>query len=230
MGDIELFEMLLRASTSFLVLLLLTRFLGRKQLSQLTFFNYITGITIGSIAANISSEPNTPFFNGLISLTWWCLLTFLLGYFGMKSSAFRTLIDGQPEIVIKKGKILENTLKRKHLNMDDLSMLLRQKNIFSMNEVETAVFEADGKLSVYVKPENHPVTKKDQKIITAKPKYIPTELVVDGKVIHKNLLEVGLTKEWLNHQLNRCALTLNEVFYVELQDDGTLYIDQRKDH
>lgn len=91
---VSFWEMTLRSITSFFVLLLFARLLGKKQLSQLTFFNYVTGITIGSIAADISAESETPFFNGFISLVWWFILTILIGYIGLKSSKARILFDG----------------------------------------------------------------------------------------------------------------------------------------
>lgn len=227
--DIDLFEMILRATASFIVLLILTRLLGRKQLSQLTFFNYITGITIGSIAADIGGESETPFFNGLTSLVWWSFLTFLVSYLGLKSSKVRVIIDGEPIIVIKEGKIFEEELKKLRLNMDDLSMLLREQNVFSVQDVANATFEPNGKLSIMLKPENQPVTKKDQNVLTVKPMYIPMELVVDGKVVEKNLKESGISKEWLKNQLENFKVNMKDVFYVELQKDGSLYIDKRGD-
>ena len=229
MFHVDFLEMIIRSTASFLILLLLARLLGRKQLSQLTFFNYITGITIGSIAADIAGESKTPFFEGLTSLIWWSFLTFLVGYIGLKSSKVRLVIDGQPIIVIKDGKILEDTLGKHHLNMDDLSMLLREKNVFSISEVDTAIFEPDGKLTVSMKPAYQPSTKKDQNVISASSKYIPTELIVDGNILHQNLKEVGLSKEWLQNQLNHLHIKMQEVFYVELKEDGTLYIDRRRD-
>ena len=86
----------------------MTRLMGRKQLSQLTFFNYITEIALGSIAADVASESKTHFLNGMTSLVWWTILTILVGFIGLKSASTRIAIDGQPVIVIKKGKILEN--------------------------------------------------------------------------------------------------------------------------
>ncbi|WP_306471866.1 DUF421 domain-containing protein [Bacillus sp. AFS015802] len=156
-------------------------------------------------------------------------LTFLVAYFGLKSPKLRVFIDGQPVIVIKDGKILEDTLGKHHLNMDDLSMLLREKNVFSINEVDTAIFEPDGKLTVSLKSGNRPLTKKDVNIISGKPTYIPTELVVDGNILYQNLKEVGITEEWLRNQLNYFQVKIQDVFYVELQEDGTIYIDQRSD-
>ncbi|TXL65640.1 DUF421 domain-containing protein [Cerasibacillus terrae] len=225
-GELDFFEMILRATLSFLVLLLMTRLMGRKQLSQLTFFNYITGIALGSIAGDIASESKTPFLNGLVSLIWWSLLTILTAYIGMKSRRARTVIDGQPVIVIKKGEILENELKKAQINMDDLTMLLREQQVFSVKDVENAIFEPNGQLSIMLKEDVQPVTKKDQKIFTIQPMYIPMELVVEGEIIEKNLKEAGITSNWLKSQLKSQNLQLSEIFYVELQKDGSLFIDK----
>lgn len=203
--------------------------MGRKQLSQLTFFNYITGIAIGSIAANMASETNVHYLNGLTSLIWWSILTILVGYIGLKFARVRVVTDGQPIVVIKEGKILENTLGKLRLNMDDLAALLRQQKVFSVKDVENAIFEPNGKLSIMLKEEQKPLTKQDQNIFTIKPMYIPMELIADGKVIEKNLKESGVSIDWLNKQLNSLNLNLTDVFYVELQKDGTLYVDKRSD-
>ena len=225
----DFWEMILRATGSFFVLLIMTRLMGRKQLSQLTFFNYITGIALGSIAADIASESKTHFLNGITSLIWWSILTILVGFIGLKSARARIATDGQPVVVIKKGNILEKELGKLRLNIDDLSMLLREQKVFSVSEVENAVFESNGKLSISLKEGNQPVTKKDQNIFTVEPTYIPMELVSDGKVVEKNLKEAGVTKSWLKKQLKSQNLHVEDTFYVELQKDGTLYIDKKKD-
>ncbi|WP_077325833.1 DUF421 domain-containing protein [Virgibacillus siamensis] len=228
--NLDIAEMLVRTTVTFLILLLLTRLMGRKQLSQLTFFNYITGITIGSIAADLTSEASTPFFNGLTSLIWWAFLTILIGYIGLKQSKIRVITDGQPVIVIKNGKILENELKHMRLNMDDLIMLLREQNVLSPQDVDYATLEPNGKLAVILKTENQPATKQDTNSITVQPTYIPTKLVSDGHLIEKNVKNAGITKEWLKQQLQAMNIALEDVFYVEMKKDGTLFVDKRNDN
>lgn len=226
----DFLEMILRATGAFIVLLIMTRLMGRKQLSQLTFFNYITGIALGSIAADIAGETKTPFLNGLTSLVWWSILTLLVGYIGLKSSTARIAFDGQPVIVIKQGEILEDELRKLRLNIDDLSMMLREQKVFAVKDVESAVFEPNGKLSIMLKKEKQPVTKKDQNILTVKPMYIPMELISDGNVVEKNMKEAGISRGWLKKQLQLLGLKIADVFYVELQEDGTLYINRKKDN
>jgi|SRR5690625_1040742 len=228
-GNWDFFEMISRATGAFVVLLIMTRFMGRKQLSQLTFFNYITGISMGTLAASIASDTNVNYKNGLTSLIWWAILTILAGLISLKFQKARVVIDGQPVIVIKEGKVLEKEMGKVRMNMDDLNMLLREQKVFSVNDVEGAVFEANGSLSIMLKKEQQPVTKYDQNILSMKPKYIPTNLVSDGKVVKKNLQDTGITLEWLTSQLQVLNLTIDDVFLVELQEDGTLYIDKRQD-
>ncbi|AVD54542.1 hypothetical protein BEH_24575 (plasmid) [Priestia filamentosa] len=227
---VDFWEMILRTTLSFIVLLILARLLGKKQMSQLTFFNYITGITIGSIAADIAGETKTPFFNGLISLIWWSALTALIGYIGMKSSKSRILIDDEPTIVIKEGKILENAMKSIRLNIDDLSMLLREQGVFSTQDVNYAILEPNGKLSILKKINEQTATKKDLNITSAPPSHIPTEVIADGKLLEDNLKRLNVSKGWINKRLKDQGIhSVEEVFYGEIQPDGSLYIDLKSD-
>ncbi|MBE2978050.1 DUF421 domain-containing protein [Priestia megaterium] len=223
-------EVIGRVIISFGVLLLMTRIMGKKQVSQLTYFNYITGITIGAVAASITIDTSIDMSDGFTSIVCWSLLTVLVSYINLKSPKARILLDGQPTIVIKNGEILEKTLAGLRLNMDDLSMLLREKNIFSTQEVDYAVLEPDGQLSVLKKVDQQSVTKKDLKVAAVKPLYVPTEIIVDSKVITRNLKELGLSQSWLEKQLHQSGVKLQDVFYGEIQSDGTLYVDKRQDN
>ena len=109
--------MIFRTTISFAILLFLARILGKKQLSQLTFFHYITGITIGSIAADVASQKETPFFDGIVALIWWSILTILMSYVALKSGRARVFLDDEPTIVIKEGKVLEKPIKKLHLHV-----------------------------------------------------------------------------------------------------------------
>lgn len=228
LADTNILYLLFRTTLIFIVLLALTRILGKKQMSHLTFFNYITGITIGSIAANMIHESDEPFTDDFIALIWWCILTFLVGFIGLKSGKLRQIIDDQPTILIKKGEIMKRELKSNHINMDDLSMLLRNQNIFAITEVEYAILEPNGNLSIMKKPKEQQVTKSDMKIPISTLKYIPSEIIVDGKIIHKNLKELNLNENWLNSQLKKKNISsVKYIFYAEIQSDGTLFIEKK---
>lgn len=152
-GSSSFFQVILETIITFLVLLLYTRLLGKKQMSHLTFFNYITGITIGSIAANMVMLDTRSFYKELTSLTIWCLLTELVSWIALKSPKLRKSLDGKPTIVIKDGIIDKKALGSLRLNTDDLTMLLREKDIFNIAEVNYAILEPHGRLSV-LKKEN----------------------------------------------------------------------------
>ena len=216
---------LLKTAMTFFVLLILTRFLGKKQVSQLTFFNYVTGITIGSIAADIVCNANEPFVDELLGLIFWCVLTEGLDFIGLKSGFMRKLFDGQPTIVIKKGTIVKKSLQSARLNMDDVSMLLREQSIFSITEVEYAILEPNGNLSVMKKSPKQQVVREDMNLPPPANNYLPSEIIVDGKLIAQNLKEFNLDEAWLVTQLNKNRIyAYKEVLYAEIQADGSLYI------
>ncbi|MFL0198000.1 DUF421 domain-containing protein [Clostridium sp. WILCCON 0269] len=226
-GNVDIFHLLFRTTLIFIVLLILARMLEKKQMSELTFFNYITGIIIGSIAADIISKANSPFLDEFIGLVWWCILTGLTGYVGLKSGTLRRIIDGQPTILIKKGKIQKQALTSTRINMDDLSMLLRKQGVFSITEVEYAILEPDGNLSILKKPQQQQIIKSDMQIPTSTLNYMPSEIIVDGKIIKHNLSELNLSEEWLKNQLKQHnIINIKDIFYAEVQSDGTLFIDK----
>lgn len=222
-------EIALRALITFPVLLLLTRLMGKKQMSQLTFFNYVTGITIGTISASMTIDQDIPFWHSLTGLVSWVLLTILASWLTLNSRQARGILDGGPTLIIKEGKILEENLKSLRLKMEDLGMMLREKDIFSVADVDAAVFEPNGKLSVIKKPGKHGATKEDLGVALMQPKYIPTDLALDGQILQRNLQELNLSPAWLETQLKQAGTSLDQVFYAQIQSDGTLFIDKRQD-
>lgn len=217
--------LIFRTTLTFFVILVLARILGKKQISQLTYFNYVTGITIGSIAANIISKSNEPFIDEFLGLIWWCALTGIISFAGLKSGKFRCFVDGEPTIVIKKGALVKKALKSAKLDMDEVSMLLREQGIFSVRDVEYAILETNGSLSVLKKPEKQQATKQDVNAPITKPNNLPAEIIVDGKLIRQSLTEFNLDEGWLVQQLSLQNIhSYQDVLYCELQDDGSIYI------
>jgi len=226
----EILKVVLKTSISFVVLLISIRLLGKKQIGHLTFFNYITGITIGSIAANIISFTDEPFIYGLIGLICWCLLNVMIDYINLKSNKIRTLIDGEPTLVIKNGKILKKALASARINLADLTMILREKNIFSLKEVDYAIVEPNGRISVLKKQAEQPITKADLKIPIMPAQYLPTKIISDGQLIPNSLKELKLNQTWLENELNAQGITsINEVFYAEIETNGSLFVECNQD-
>ena len=131
--------------------------MGKKQLSQLTFFDYVVGITIGSIAATMSVDKNIQISNGVVSLAIWGFFPIILGFLGMKSRKFLQLTDGRPSIVIKNGEVLEDSMKKNQLVIDELMMLLREKGVFKVDDIEIAILETNGELSIMKKTDLGPI-------------------------------------------------------------------------
>lgn len=224
--DFDFWEMILRTTFAFTALLILARILGKKQLSQLTFFHYITGIAFGSIAAEMAGQTDVPFMDGLIALVWWAILTLLTSYIALKSSRLRVILDDQPTIVVKEGAIMEQGMKKERLHVNDLLMMLREQSIFSIQDVHYAILETNGELSVMKKIPQQEATKQDVKASITTPKYLPTELISDGKVAQNNLTELNLTEEWLMKEIRKKGVESPEqVFLAQIQEDGSLFVE-----
>ncbi|BFH63004.1 YetF domain-containing protein [Paenibacillus azoreducens] len=226
----SIWEYSVRTLLSFVILLILTRLSGKKQLSHMTFFTYITGIALGNIAGDTIVHKDIPIYAGITGMTLWTILTIFIEKICLKSPWLRDILDGEPAIVIQKGKIQTKAMALSKLNMDDLSMLLREKDIFSIREVDYAILEPNGQLSVLKKQENDYPTKKDMKIPTQERLYLPTKLIVDGKIMEQNLKNLHFDHDWLDQQIKKLgANSVQEVFFAELQSDGSVYLDKKQE-
>lgn len=228
----NILELVLRIGIGFTVLLSMARWAGRKEISQMTFFNLVSAIAFGSIAAALVVNPSVSILNRIIALLGWAAFTVLTDQIHIKSKIARKLLMGDPVIVIKKGRIMEDALRQTRLDTDSLKAMLREKSIFSMSDVDYAIFETDGKLSVMKKEPKQTVTKSDLNIAMLQGNFVPlsTELVADGRVNLRNLDKMNKDQTWLNDQLEKAGVqSVDEVFYAEVQTDGNLYIDKRDD-
>jgi len=198
----------------------------------MTFFNFVSAISIGTIGASLAIDPSLSIRNGIIALVAWTLFTIATGLLDLKSKTARKIVEGQPVIVIKKGKIMEDELFKARLDMDALNTLLRKKNVFSLSEVDFAIFETDGTLSVLKKEEKLPAAQEisnASKINSAKIP-IATAVVSDGQILQENLEKLNLDQQWLHQQLQAAGRhSAEDVFYAEVQKDGSLFIDHKDD-
>ncbi|MBG9451416.1 membrane protein [Cytobacillus firmus] len=223
-------ETILRVTISFMVLFMLARLMGRKEIGQMTFFNWASAIGIGSIAGNLVVDDSTPIKDGVIALIVWTAYTIALDIIDLKSKQGRSVTTGDPLIVIKEGKIMEAALKAARVDLDELQALLRQKDIFSFKDVDCAILETNGDLSVLKKESQQPVTKKDLNVQSIKNVLfpLPTDVISDGKVNLENLSKLHLEKCWLERELQKANIrSAEDVFFAQVQQDGTLYIDRK---
>jgi uncharacterized membrane protein YcaP (DUF421 family) len=215
----------LSRSIIFLILMFLTtKMLGKKQISELSFFEYVSGITIGSIAAEVITGLESNLYHGILAIIFFGIVTLLVDFLSLKSKSFRDIVEGRGTVFIKDGKILEDNLKKEKYSIDELSALLRQKDIFRVADVEFAVLEPRGNLSTLLKKENRPLTPKDLQIKTANEKE-PQTIIMDGCVIDESLRSAGKSRNWLQTELEKINVTLDNVFLGQVDTFGELTVD-----
>lgn len=183
----------IRAIIGYFSILIFTKILGKQQISQLTFFDYVLGITIGSMAATLTTDLSSRAWPHWIGLITWAILGYLFEIFTVKWRFVSKMITGDPKIVIVDGLILENTLKRMKYTAYDLVQLLRNKDVFDLKEIEFAILEPNGQLSVLKKSEYKNLTPKDMKIKT-QPSKLSLDVIYDGIIIEENLKRLNKEK------------------------------------
>lgn len=198
--------------------------MGRKQISQLTYFDYVLGITIGSIAAVASVDRDINVYEGCFSIIIWSILTILISEVTLKNIKLRLWIDSEPLVIIDKGKVIYKNMKKARYNIGDLLMQLRDKDVFYITDVELAILEPDGKLSILKKAEKSVVTVEDLNI--KKPQTgMMTDLILDGNILLTHLKHINKDKAWINKQLKARKIdNIQEVVYAGIQADGQIYI------
>mgnify|MGYP002338725650 CR=1 FL=1 len=206
------------------LLVVLTRIVGRKLLSQITFFNFVIGVTIGTVGGGyiVNRAKGGAVLLSPIVLV---LCTLALSYLVLKSLKFRKLILGEPIVIIQNGKILEENMYKARYTLDSLRMQLREKDVFDIKEVEFAILEPDGELSVLKKSYYDSITRQD---LGLDPDYkgLETEIIKDGQVLEQNLIQNNLDFNWLYNELNKQGIEdVSRVMLATLNTDGSLYVD-----
>ena len=195
----DLFRVILTTLLSVAALFVITKIMGHKQVAQLDFFDYVSGITIGSIGAELATELESP-EKPLIALCIYGLVSLLLNFLAHKVPKTRKYINGTPTILMSGGKIYRKNLKRAKLDLSEFMLLCRDKGFFDLDEIEVAVFEHNGKLSVLPRSESRPLSPKDIKIETS-PARLGAEVIMDGRIMGENLTRLGRNEGWLKNQL-----------------------------
>jgi len=222
-------EIFIQTLLAFFSILYITRLLGRQQVSQLTFHEYINGITFGSIAATLATDVEKKTWQHLLGLVLFGALTYLVSYATLKKRSIRKVLEGEPVLVIQNGQILESNLRRTKYNIDDLGVLLRQSDCFTPDDVEYGILEINGHLSVIKKGEKRNVTLGDLNL-PPKPETVPTELVIGGQIIYENLRKRELSGKDLIDKLSMFGVTkVHEVMYATIDENGKMYVDKYDD-
>ncbi|MGE7904013.1 DUF421 domain-containing protein [Peribacillus sp. NPDC094092] len=221
-------EIIFRTLTSFILLWVFVHLLGKQTIAQRTYHLYIASITMGTIAGNLAFNIKIKFLYFIIAIIIMGTVVFMLNLLAVRNPRFGKWIAGEPATLIQKGKILQESMERMGYSMDSLKQALREKDIFNIEEVECAILEINGSLSVLKKEQHQSATKQDLLILPSAGT-VPIELVYDGRILYENLSKHTYDDEWLMAELKKRNLSVLDIMYAVVGTKGNLYIDLIKD-
>lgn len=220
----KFFHIVIELVIGFISLFIITKIIGKRQISQITPFDFISAIVLGELLGNAIYDENIGLIHILSALLLWGILMITVEMITQKSLKSRGLLEGNPSIVIRKGMIDREELRKNRIDINELQNLLRQKDVFSVREVEYGILEADGKITVLKKPEYNYPTLSDLGL-NPKPVYLPVTLISDGEVLLDNLKDSGFNETWLEKQLHMQGFKdVKQVFYAEWKEDEGMHI------
>lgn len=204
-----------RTTVIYLVILFLFRMMGKREVGELSILDLVVSIMIGDIAVLSFEDLDKPFFRQITPMFVLAFIQIVLAFISLKSIRFRNIVDGTPQIIINQGKIDEKAMRKQRYNFDDLLTQLREQGINDLNDVQFAILESSGKLSVI----------KNTQGKRSKMKETPYPLIVDGKIQEDNLYKIGKNQFWLRHQLKKHGEVKIQEISICGYIDGQFYID-----
>ena len=226
----ELFDVTMRALLSLITLFLVTKMLGKKQVSQLSLFDYVIGISIGNFAAEMTINLETNEINGIWAVILFGLCAYFVSYFTMKSIILRRFFIGTPTIIIQDGKIIEKNLKKVRFDINDMLEEVREAGYFDLSQVQYAVMEANGNLSILPYPEYRPVTPRDMKIKVGK-EGLCSNVIIDSKIMINNLKNINKDEKWLDKQLKIKGYNdLSKILLATVDINGKIIVYEKNNY
>lgn len=217
-------DIIIRTLTSFIILWVFVLVLGKQTIAQKTYHLYIASVTMGTIAGNLAFNVKIKSMYFIIASIIMGTIVFVLNLVAVRNPRFRKWIAGEPTTLIQNGQILVETMERIRYSMDSLKQALRGKDIFNIEEVDCAILESDGSLSVLKKAPYQTTTREDLTQLSS-PESIPVELIYDGKIVTENMSHPRYSEKWLVKELNKRNLAITDVSYAVVGTKGNLYID-----
>lgn len=217
----------MRTLILYAIVVVIMRIMGKRQIGQLQPFELVVAIMISELAAVPMQNTGIPLINGIIPILTLLIAQIALSFISLKSTKARALICGKPSILVENGKIDEAQLRSEMYTLNDLLEQLRSKNIASISDVEFAILETNGQLSVLPKSQKRPVNPEDLQLPT-KYEGLPLDLVVDGEINYKNLEKAGLDEGWLASELGKFGISnLRDALFASLDTSGNLYFQKK---
>lgn len=222
----ELFNVVFRALVSLVALFLVTKLIGKKQVSQLSLFDYVIGISIGNFAAEMTINLESEELYGIVAVMIFGLIAYLVSILCMKSMKMRRFFMGTPTIIIEHGKFLYNSFYKVRYDINDVLEQCRIKGYYDVSNIEYAIVEANGELSILPKDEALPITKKDMKLKTNK-SGLCANIIIDGKIMYKNLEEVNKNEEWIKNELKIRGKELKNILLATVDINNKLVLFEK---
>lgn len=217
----------IRAVVLYLILIGVIRLLGKRQLGQLEPSEVAVTMLIADLAAYPMQDENIPFFNGLVPILAVLGMELLLSVISMRSVRIRKLLCGKPVILIENGKFLQDNMRKNRVTLDELVSQLREKDILNPADVQYAILETGGNLSVFPFPQQRPATAKEANV-EAQPQSLPVTIITDGRILNENLKKAGKDSRWLQKVLAKENATPQETFLLTVDDSNQVYFFKKQ--
>lgn len=222
----ELLNVIFRALISLVVLFLVTKLIGKKQVSQLSLFDYVIGISIGNFAAEMTINLESDEIHGIVAVLIFGFIAYLVSILTMKSIKLRRFFMGTPTIMIEHGKIIQDNFYKVRYDINDLLEQCRTNGYYDISDIEYAIVEANGQLSILPTANSKPVTIKDMNL-KVKKQGLCANIIIDGKIMHKNLELINKTEDWLLSELKIKGKILNNILLATVDINEKIIFYER---
>ena len=218
-----------RVSIIYILVLVVMRIMGKREISQMQPFELVIAIMIADLASVPMSDTGIPIFNGIIPILALLLFQLIISIINLRSIKLRQIICGKPQILVYRGKIDEKALKKERFTINELEERLRGNNVVNLGDVEYAILETSGQVTVIQKPNKRTTTPEDFNI---EPDYegLPYDLVIDGKVLNENLRKIGKNEVWLKKQVEKFKMTPQEALIVTFDGKGQIFCQKKENN
>lgn len=216
-----------RSIIIYVIVLIVMRLMGKREIGQLQPFELVISIMIADLASIPMTDPGVPIFNGIVPILGLLAMHLVITVLNLKSVNIRKFTCGKPTILIYRGKIDEEAMKKERFTISELQERLRGKDVFNLGDVEYAILETNGEISVIQKPEKRNTTPEDFNIT---PEYegLPYDLVVDGKVMYENLTKIGKNEKWLANQIKKFNTKAEDVLIATMDGKGNFFCQAKE--
>ncbi|HEY0827242.1 MAG TPA: DUF421 domain-containing protein [Bacilli bacterium] len=225
----DVWSHILRTGIIYLFVFFVMRIMGKREIGKLSVFDLVISIMIAEIAVLVIEDIDEPMTHGLIPIATLVTIQLAIAFISLKSQTIRRLFEGRASAIISNGKLNQKEMRKQRYNLDDLLLQLRENKVTNVADVEFALLEPSGKLSVVKKQDFDKDKEKDHETNHISYEGLPLPLIMDGKVQNENLTKIGKTRFWLKNQIQLKGVSdFKEVYFCSIDHRGKMFLDRRK--